>query len=208
MTSLKGLSLNKIRGVSQQQIFFLVRGFTLIELMVSVSITSLLSCIAIPNLNDFITQIRVDNEISELTRLLFISRNAAINSNSIVTLCPLDNSSKCGSDWQQPLSVFTDSNHNAIFEPSKGEQILKSKQSIKQGDKLHYGVGRTNIMFAPTGHLSGWGKNGTFRYCPQNAKEHNRAIRIATSGRLYQSTDVNHDGIDELRSGGKILCRD
>ncbi len=208
MTSLQGHASNKITSLVQKKALLRVKGITLIELMVSVSISSIVSCIAIPNFNDFITQVRVDNEISALTRLLFITRNAAINNNSVVTLCPLDNSSKCGSDWQQPLSVFTDSNSNAIFEPLKGEHILKSKQPIKQGDKLHYGLGRTNIMFAPTGHLSGWGKNGTFRYCPQNAKEHNRAIRIATSGRLYQSTDVNHDGIDELRSGGKILCRD
>ena len=187
---------------------FNLKGFTLIELMTSVSIVSILCCVAIPNLNNFIIKMRVDNEIYQLSRLLLLTRNAAINNASIVTLCPLDNSAKCTDKWQQQLSVFSDDNANAIYEPALNEHLLKIKSAIKQGDKLHYGLSRTNIMFAPTGHLSGWGKNGTFRYCPKNAQERNRAIRLATSGRLYQSVDKNHDGIEELRTGGKIRCRD
>lgn len=202
MLSLHGRSFSFLKSN-----FINLKGFTLIELMVSISITSILSCIAIPNFNDFMVKIRVDNEISKLNRLLFLTRNAAINSSNIVTLCPLDNASKCTSNWQQELSVFIDNNANGIYEPSLNEQLLKIKSAIKQGDKLHYGLGRTNIMFAPTGHLSGWGKNGTFRYCPKNHQKNNRAIRLATSGRLYQSVDRDHDGIEELRTGGKIRCR-
>ncbi len=201
------LSLHGCNFTSLKSNFLNLKGFTLIELMVSVSITSILSCIAIPNFNDFITKMRVDNEISTLNRLLFLARNTAINSSKVVTICPLNNALKCTNNWQQELSVFIDDNANGIYEPTLKEHLLKVKTSIKKGDKLHYALGRTNIMFAPTGHLSGWGKNGTFRYCPKNSQEHNRAIRLATSGRLYQSVDKNHDGIDELRTGGKIRCR-
>jgi len=76
------------------------KGFTLIELMISVSVTSILAALAIPNYSQFIVQMRVDNEISQLHRILLITRNAAINSGQKAIVCPLDESQQCTSQWQ------------------------------------------------------------------------------------------------------------
>jgi type IV fimbrial biogenesis protein FimT len=186
---------------------FTSKGFTLLELMVSASIISILLSIAIPSFNNFIIEMRVDNEISQLYRLLFIARNAAINNDHNVTVCPLNTSSQCSSNWQQELSVFIDLNENKTYEPNSNEQLLKIKAAIVKTDKLHYGMGRNSIVYAPTGRLSGWGQNGTFRYCPSKHQEKNRGIRVATSGRLYITTDTDNDNIDEDRSGKELKCR-
>jgi len=182
-------------------------GFTLVELMITVSIISILIGIAVPNYSSFICKLRVNNEISELNRLLLIARNTAINNRQTVTLCHLDESGKCDTNWQQQLSVFTDINANKIYEPHLNEYILRVKSKIKITDKLHYGIGRTGVIYAPTGRLAGWGSNGTFRYCPLNHQNFNRGIRVATSGRLYITTDVDHDGKDEDRNGRELTCR-
>lgn len=182
-------------------------GFTLIELLISISITSILISIAYPNLDSFISQMRVDNEISVLHRLLFSARNAAINRARPITICPLNDQNQCSTEWQNEISVFIDLNNNNSYDPLNNEILLRTKSAIKSDDKLEYGLWRKRIIYAPTGRTAGWGSNGTFKYCPKGYPEKSRAIRIATSGRLYTSSDIDQDGKDEVRSGSEIKCR-
>ena len=180
-----------------------LRGFTLIELMVSVSVTSILAAIAVPNFSEFIVQMRVDNEISQLHRMLLMTRNAAINSGQKAIICPLDNAFQCTSQWQNELSVFVDINDNKKFDAN--EKVISIRAAINAGDKLIYGKGRNKITFKPTGQLSGLA-NGTFEYCPKTHKNRARGIIIARSGRLHQSSDINNDGLEESRTYRKINC--
>jgi type IV fimbrial biogenesis protein FimT len=182
-------------------------GFTLIELMVTISIAAVIATIALPNLNTFITKMRVDNEISQLYRLLLLARNTAVNYQQNVVVCPLNNTSICTSDWHKEISVFIDDNNDKIFTPSDEELIIRIKDEIKAQDKLQYGLGRTQILFEATGRTHGWGANGTFKYCPKEGEEYARGIVVSTSGRFYASSDINNDGIDEVRSGAQIKCR-
>ncbi|HCH68965.1 MAG TPA: pilus assembly protein [Colwellia sp.] len=181
----------------------LIKGFTLIELMVSVSLTSILAAIAFPHFSDFIIKIRVDNEISKLHRTLLITRNTAINTGQKAIICPLNNNFQCTIQWQNELSVFVDVNNNKMIDVN--EKIIHIRPAIPTGDELFYGKGRNKITFKPTGQLSGLA-NGTFRYCPQNHKKNSRGIIVARSGRVYQSSDVDNDSIDENRGNKEINC--
>lgn len=180
-----------------------MKGVTLLELIISVSITAILAIIVIPNFNDFIVKMRVDNEISKLHRMLIMARNTAINSGQNTILCPLNTTSQCSEHWGNELSIFIDSNNNKTFDPD--EKILQIKEAITVGDQLVYGIGRTMITFKSTGQLSGLA-NGTFRYCPKDYKEHSRGIIVARSGRVYQSSDLDNDGVDENRGNTEISC--
>ncbi|MDO6487952.1 GspH/FimT family pseudopilin [Colwellia sp. 6_MG-2023] len=180
-----------------------MKGVTLLELIISVSITAILAIIVIPNFNDFIVKMRVDNEISKLHRMLIMARNTAINSGQNTILCPLNTTSQCSEHWGNELSIFIDNNNNKTFDPD--EKILQIKEGITVGDQLVYGIGRTMITFKSTGQLSGLA-NGTFRYCPKDYKEHSRGIIVARSGRVYQSSDLDNDGVDENRGNTEISC--
>jgi len=188
---------------SLKTLFTNLKGFTLIELMVSVTVASILAVIAIPNYNDFIIKIRVDNEISQLHRMLLMTRNTAINSGQNTILCPLNIALQCSDQWKNDLSIFIDINNNKMLDIN--ESVLKIKEKIPAGDKLVYGIGRTMITFKANGQLRGLA-NGTFRYCPKNYKEYARGIIIARSGRIYQSSDIDNDGIDENRGNIEIKC--
>jgi len=182
------------------------KGFTLVETLVAIAILISLTSIALPSFADFIIKIRVDNEISSLNRLIFVARNTAININQTVTLCPLDNENTCKNSWQDMLSVFVDPNNNKIFEPEAGETLISVKSAITNKDKLQYGKTRVGVTYAATGHLSGWGQNATFKYCPNGHINLSRGIVIATSGRAYQSNHDNKKQVDITRSGKKIIC--
>ena len=184
-------------------------GFTLIEVLVALAILVSLTAIGVPSLMEFTVKLKVDNEISHLYRLLLSARNAAINTGKFTTVCPLNDENYCTNDWTQSIYVFTDTNDNKRFEPNDNEHIIIMKEAIDEQDKLQYGKNRNGVTYASTGHLSGWGQNGTFKYCPNNHAEQSRGIIVATSGRLYksyQSQSGKHKGKDKNRSGKIILC--
>jgi type IV fimbrial biogenesis protein FimT len=183
-----------------------LQGFTIIELMVSLAILMSLLTLGVPKLIDFIIYMRVDNEISLIQRLLLLTKNSAVNNNTSVTLCPLDDENACINQWHQELSVFVDRNNNKTFEPMLGEVLLATKSAIKKGDVLQYGS-RLGLTFASTGFLKGWGQNATFSYCPYKHSEHSRGIIVAISGRTYLS-QRNKSGTAHIRrTGAKITCK-
>lgn len=179
-------------------------GFTLIELLVALAILVSLTAIAVPNLTDFTVKLRVNNQITAINRLLLVARNTAINANQTVTLCPLDSANKCSNKWHNELSVFTDINGNQQLDLN--DKVISIKAKINNGDKLQYGKTRTGLTYASTGHLSGWGQNATFSYCPKNHADKSRGVVVAVSGRIYRSFNNASNANDQNRSGRKITC--
>ncbi|GHG02433.1 type IV minor pilin protein FimT [Thalassotalea marina] len=177
----------------------------MIELLVTLAIVVCLISVGIPSFIDFLVRTKVDNEIYRVSKLLQVARNTSIHSNSYVTVCPVDTNTLCQLDWSKTIIVFTDANNNKVFEPHLGEQQLSHKDATSQGDKLLYARTRTGITYAPTGHLSGWGQNGTFKYCPKDHYDKARGIVVATSGRIYQSFQ-NLSGRNITRSRRTISC--
>lgn len=184
----------------------LVQGFSLIELFIALAILVIVSAIGIPNLINFSVQMKVDNEISQLYRLLLLTRNSAINSGSTTTLCPLDKGNICDTNWQNTLYVFTDLNDNKQYDPLNDEKIISMKKAIPANDQLQYGKNRIAITYRSTGHLADWGQNGTFKFCPNNHADKSRGIVVATSGRIYKSFKTVKE-IEKTRSGKRIFCR-
>ena len=178
-------------------------GFTFIELMVTIAIIAILSVVALPNLNDFLIKMRVDNEIGEMHRLLLTGRNMAINTGKNTTICPLSGSS-CTTNWQNEISVFTNDDNSLATNNTYvlPDELIKTKSEIKSGDKLNYA--QKSIIYTPDGRLLTASDN--FTYCPKDHAEHARGISLSLSGRSYTSADNNGDGKDENRAGNNIVC--
>lgn len=178
-------------------------GFTLFELLVGIAILGIITTIALPNLSEFIVKMRVDNEISQLHRLLLSARNGAISSEHFVTVCPLNNDNECSSSWNNNLSAFIDTDGDGSYDVDRDDQLIKIKQAIESNDTLYFP--RNKVIYEPTGRLTGFA-NGTFRYCPKDNDHFARAVIIFRSGRTYASSDIDNDGKDENRSGSEINC--
>ncbi len=205
MLNVKSRKLKSIHRPSPKNGLRRQKGITLLELMVNIAITSILTAIALPNMSDFVVKMRVNDEVSMLQRLLFVARNSAINSGERVIVCPLTSGGKCTIGWHKELSVFIDNNNNKAFDAANNERLLVTKSAIKTGDQLIYGKGRVMVAFHPSGHLSGL-SNGTFRYCPIGHEDKSRGIIIARSGRIYASSDIDNDSRDETRMNKEITC--
>lgn len=181
-------------------------GFTLLELLTTLTILMLLITIGVPSMANFTVKMRVDNEISTIKRMLAFTKNTAINSNTNITICPLNEANICTTNWHLTLTVFSDHNKNKIYEPANKEVILQVKKPIHKEDKLQYGKDRTALVYGPTGHLVIWGGNATFKYCPKDHEDKNRGLVISRAGRVYETTNLKKDGLDRNRSGKLIIC--
>ena len=185
-------------------------GFSLIELMVAIAVVSILSAIALPSMNDFIIKMRVDNEISEMQRLLLTARNTAINTGKNTTVCPLSSGS-CTTNWGNEVSVFTNSSNTTDDNKydSATEELVKVKEAIRSGDKLQFAT-FTRVVYAPTGRLLFPTTASEFKYCPKDeatsTANRSRGIDISISGRSYTSSDIDSDDKDENRDGDEIVC--
>ena len=65
-----------------------IRGFTIIELMVTVAIGDVLVAVAIPSFDPFIKKSRMTAATNELVSALHIARNEAIKSRTVTCFCP------------------------------------------------------------------------------------------------------------------------
>ena len=82
------------------------RGFTLIELMVTVSIAAILLAIGIPSFSKLIANNRIANQTNEFVGALSLARGEAVRRSQPVTVRSKDGEIEFATGW----SIFTDSN--------------------------------------------------------------------------------------------------
>ncbi|WP_143562293.1 GspH/FimT family pseudopilin [Shewanella sp. UCD-KL12] len=154
------------------------KGFTLVELMTTLVITTTLISVAVPNFNSLYDHYRADSSIRTILQALQLARNSAISYGVRVTTCPVvDN--RCSKDWTIGLTVFTDSGEPNTIDAE--DVILLKTSPFYQHDFVTYN--RSSVRFLPDGLASG--TNGTLKYCPTSIKsESSKAVIINQSGRV------------------------
>lgn len=84
-------------------------GFTLLELMIAVTIVATLAAIAISAYWSYLFQTRMAGEINNLAVSLYQARIDALSNGTPVSVCPSNNGVTCsGSRWEGGWIVFTD----------------------------------------------------------------------------------------------------
>ncbi len=86
------------------------RGFTLLELMVTLLIVSILAGIAAPSMSNLISQSRLAAARDSLANAIILARSEAVFSKQPVTICASTNQSSCSGDgdWDSGWIIFTD----------------------------------------------------------------------------------------------------
>lgn len=179
-------------------------GFTLLEVLVTIAILAIATMLALPTLNEFTVKMRVDNEISQLHRMLLLTRNTAINAEQNITICPLDNNNNCSTNWHQAVTVFKDLNKNQRYDSADNETIVQVKSAITNQDTLKYE--KSSLIYTATGNLANGSSVLPFTYCPYAFNGLARGILVSLSGRSYVTSDTDNDGKDEDRYGKEISC--
>jgi len=105
-------------------------GFTLVELMVTLSVLAILAAVALPSFQDTIRLNRVSTENNELIAALNLARTEAIKTRSFAELCASADGTACGVDWSQGWMVWSDINRNGALDA--GTEVVRFERADPQ----------------------------------------------------------------------------
>jgi prepilin-type N-terminal cleavage/methylation domain-containing protein len=142
----------------------LQQGFTLTELVTTLSVAAILSTVAFPAFSRLQGQIRAETDVQRLQTALAHARYLAAMTGKPITICPLDAAERCDGDWQEDLQIFVDVLPKGRRDPQ--EELLYEYSGPSAGARLRFRAFRNSryLRFLPNGQTD-W-QNGRFVYCP------------------------------------------
>ena len=158
--------------------FTLSKGFTLVELMVTIAIAALLLSIGVPSFTSMYEATRSANEIQKINDLFAFARNQAVNYGATVTVCPYA-ASPCGNDWSKGFSVYIEKNGS--------KKVLKVIDGFNSKDTISLtGPTDKTVNFTSDGLVS---TETSIIYCPSGESDGSKSIKISTSGLIKEGSD-------------------
>ena len=141
-------------------------GFTLIELVTTMSIVAILSGIAAPSFAGFLERQRASAAISSLMTHMSLARMSAITRNRRAVLCPSVDGRHCevGTDWSAGWMLFMDDDGNR--KPDVSDEIIRvDLEPTSRHLRVVSTTGRPQLRYLPDGRAAG--TNLTVSICNQ-----------------------------------------
>jgi type IV fimbrial biogenesis protein FimT len=135
------------------------RGFTLVELMVTVAIMVILTTLAAPSMRQFIGNWQVSNAVNAFMGSMQLARAEAVKKGRSVRMCRSSNGRTCGTGnnlpggWNSGWIVYIDSDGSST-NVGTGDTVVYTQNALDNFD----GITSNNpsaIVYSPTGLLKG-----------------------------------------------------
>jgi type IV fimbrial biogenesis protein FimT len=111
---------------------FYARGFTLVELVITMVIAAIVLAVGAPNLQGMLAKYRIDGQHTGLFDDLLLAREEARNSSAPTAVCASTNGSSCtASAWAAGHIVFRDGGD--IGKVDSGDTVLRYAQAAPKG---------------------------------------------------------------------------
>lgn len=155
------------------------RGYSLYELLVTLTIASVILGLGTPSFGKLLANSRQIVEINALFHAVHHARKASIVRRAYLTICPSADGKQClpGRNWSAGWILFVNSDRDTPAEVDPGEVVLK-QHTVNPGIRLtanrHSFSLRTTRLRAT---------NGTFVACDRGGRTEARALVISYTGR-------------------------
>ena len=184
-----------------------MKGFTLAELLVTVTVFALLMTMGLPGL---ISVMRINQSAAVSNGILgdlLFARRMAVSLGRTVTLCKSTDGMTCAGSWSDGWILYSDHDADGSLEAADGDTLLRATDHLPSGYNVKWIAfgSTTRLQFEPTG-ATRW-QNGTFYVCPpDDDPAYARAVIVYRTGRSRMSTDSDGDGVHENANGDPITC--
>lgn len=161
------------------------RGFTLVELAITVTIAAIMMAWAVGSWANFILDNRMVTQANEIMAELTLARSEAIKRRKNVVICSSNNMATCtDTAWQLGWIIFEDTDKSNQLD--NGESVLRVHERLSGNNTLAAGAGiGTRFNFSRLGLATigtGGGANN-FLLCDSRATSFGRTIALSGTGR-------------------------
>lgn len=157
------------------------KGLTFIEILIALSIMTLLASFAAPNFNAFYVRHQTDSHARILLNMLNKTRAKAVLANSKTTFCGVDQTGECINGEARHFIVFTDENENRARD--EFEEVFYSSEQEFEGKISLWASNQTFVTFQPSGTANQYGH---IILCPAtHLRTATRKISFNPGGRSY-----------------------
>ncbi len=147
-----------------------VRGFTLIELMITIAIAVILLMVAVPSFDAVRLSSRLNTFSNNFVASVHLARSEAIKRNATVTLCSSTNGTSCGGAWNNGWIVLV------------GATRLHAEPALPTGMVLSESSALTSLSFDPSG-VGSTAANLTLCRSTPSVGSQQRTITVSATGR-------------------------
>ena len=154
-------------------------GLTLPELLVSLSVTSIMTFAALNYLPQLIQSNRMTGEVNRFVAALQLARSEAVKQGRRLVLCPQTEQRVCGrhADWENGWLLFASEDR----EREADEPLILAAPPLAEFIEMSSGNQRKRIVYQPDG--SSGGTNSAFTFCDRRKLAKPRIICLSNSGR-------------------------
>lgn len=175
------------------------RGLTLLELVVTLTLVSILAGLALPSFARLGRHLTVGTATDIVRAMANLARSEAVKRGTRVIVCPSLDGTVCTRQTTGTLLVYTDRNRDG--DPDPGSQPI-AREAVAEPVSLSYN--RPYLAFSPRGHA--YGTNGTFSICLPDDLASGAMLIISNTGRPRTALDYDGDGVVERAPGKPLQC--